>query len=38
MKKKLGLALCGSYCTYETLFAVAEKLKEKAPTENWTAT
>ena len=28
MKKKLGLALCGSYCTYETLFAAAEKLKE----------
>ena len=28
MKKKLGLALCGSYCTYETLFAAAEQLKE----------
>ena len=28
MKQKLGLALCGSYCTYETLFAAAEKLKE----------
>ena len=22
-KKKLGLALCGSYCTYEKLFANA---------------
>ena len=28
MKKKLGLALCGSYCTYEALFEAAEKLKE----------
>ena len=26
-KLKLGLALCGSYCTYEKLFAAAEKLK-----------
>lgn len=25
-KKKLGLALCGSYCTYEKLFASAEAL------------
>ena len=25
-KKRLGLALCGSYCTYEKLFAAAEKL------------
>ena len=25
-KKKLGLALCGSYCTYEKLFANAEAL------------
>ena len=28
-KKVLGLALCGSYCTYEKLFAVAEKLAEQ---------
>ncbi len=28
MKKKLGLALCGSYCTYEALFAAAETLKD----------
>lgn len=28
-KKRLGLALCGSYCTYEKLFAAAEKLSEK---------
>lgn len=28
-KKRLGLALCGSYCTYEKLFAAAEKLKAK---------
>ena len=27
-KKRLGLALCGSYCTYEKLFQVAEKLAE----------
>lgn len=26
-RKRLGLALCGSYCTYEKLFAAAEKLK-----------
>ncbi len=25
-KKRLGLALCGSYCTYEKLFAAAETL------------
>ena len=25
-KKRVGLALCGSYCTYEKLFAAAEKL------------
>lgn len=25
--KRLGLALCGSYCTYEKLFAAAEKLR-----------
>ena len=25
-KKRLGLALCGSYCTYEKLFQAAEKL------------
>lgn len=25
-KKRLGLALCGSYCTYEKLFAAAEAL------------
>ena len=28
-KKRLGLALCGSYCTYEKLFAAAEKLSYK---------
>ena len=28
MKQKLGLALCGSYCTYAQLFAAAEKLRE----------
>ena len=28
MKKKLGLALCGSYCTYETLFREARALTE----------
>ena len=27
-KKRLGLALCGSYCTYEKLFAAAEGLAE----------
>ena len=25
-KKRLGLALCGSYCTYEQVFRAAEKL------------
>ena len=28
-KKRVGLALCGSYCTYEKLFAAAEKLAER---------
>ena len=28
-KKKLGLALCGSYCTYEKLFAAARPLAER---------
>ena len=28
-KKMLGLALCGSYCTYEKLFAQAESLSER---------
>lgn len=28
-KKKLGLALCGSYCTYEKLFAEAKALAEE---------
>ncbi len=28
-KKRLGLALCGSYCTYEKVFAAAEKLSDK---------
>ena len=28
-KKKLGLALCGSYCTYEKLFAAAAGLAEE---------
>ena len=27
-KKRLGLALCGSYCTYEKLLQAAEKLAE----------
>lgn len=27
-KTRLGLALCGSYCTYEKLFQAAEKLTE----------
>lgn len=27
-KKKLGLALCGSYCTYDKLFTAAQKLKD----------
>ena len=27
-KRTLGLALCGSYCTYETLFAAAAELAE----------
>ena len=27
-KKRLGLALCGSYCTYEKLFKAAETLAE----------
>lgn len=28
-KKKLGLALCGSYCSYEKLFAAARPLAEE---------
>ena len=28
-RKRLGLALCGSYCTYETLFAAAEPLAQR---------
>ncbi len=28
-KKRLGLALCGSYCTYDKLFAAAGALAEK---------
>lgn len=28
-KKKLGLALCGSYCTYEKLFAALPALRER---------
>ena len=28
-KKRLGLALCGSYCTYEKVFEAAEKLSDK---------
>jgi len=27
-KKRLGLALCGSYCSYDKLFAAAEPLRE----------
>ena len=29
MKKRIGLALCGSYCTYDTVFSAAEKLAER---------
>jgi len=29
MKKRLGLALCGSYCTYEKLFEAAKALAEE---------
>jgi len=29
MKKRIGLALCGSYCTYDVLFSAAEKLRDK---------
>ena len=28
-KKRLGLALCGSYCTFDKLFDSAEQLREK---------
>ncbi len=28
-KKRLGLALCGSYCTYEKVFEAADKLSDK---------
>lgn len=28
-KKRVGLAMCGSYCTYEAVFAAAEKLAEE---------
>ena len=28
-KKRLGLALCGSYCTYDKLFLAAEELSKK---------
>lgn len=28
-KKRLGLALCGSYCTYEQVFRAAEALRER---------
>lgn len=28
-KKRLGLAVCGSYCTYDKLFAAAEALSEE---------
>lgn len=28
-KKRLGLALCGSYCTYEKLFSAAQALRER---------
>ena len=28
-KRVLGLAMCGSYCTYEKVFPVAERLAEK---------
>ena len=33
-KKRLGLALCGSYCTYDQVFRAAEKLA--ADTKNGT--
>ena len=28
-KKRIGLAMCGSYCTYETLFNAAKELAER---------
>ena len=28
-KKRVGLGLCGSYCTYEKLFAAAERLADR---------
>ena len=28
-KRRVGLALCGSYCTYEKMFAAAERLKDR---------
>ena len=28
-KKRVGLAMCGSYCTYEQVFAAAEALREE---------
>ncbi len=28
-KKRIGLAMCGSYCTYDAVFSAAEKLSEK---------
>ena len=28
-KKRIGFAMCGSYCTYEQVFAEAEKLSER---------
>ena len=28
-KKRLGLAVCGSYCTYDKVFTAAEELKEQ---------
>ena len=29
VKRKLGLALCGSYCTFDKVVPVAEALAEK---------
>ena len=34
-KKRLGLALCGSYCTYEKLFAVLGTLRDWRNNMNW---
>ena len=30
-KPKVGLAMCGSYCTYEQVFAEVERLRDRLP-------